>query len=285
MTRCPRIDAGLLLRRSLLLLATLLGLVWTLFPFYWGIVTSLKAGRDTFGNLWLPWLTFQPTLLGWRRLLAVEGLAGALLDSALIAIGAATIATLLGTAAGYGIARYRFPGRWQVGLILWFVLQRVLPPILFLPPYLLLLRAFGLTDTVAGLVLINAAFNLPLVAIVMSGAFRDLPRELEEAAAIDGASRARAFLAIAVPLVVPAIAASWLLALAFAWNEWMFASAVGYTEAKSFPVLIQATGGGGGVNYQAASTRALAAMALPLVAALLAQRWLVRALSLGAVKG
>ena len=76
-----------------------------------------------------------------------------------------------------------------------------------------------------------------------------------------------------------------LLCLAFIWNEWIYASALGYIEARSFPVLIQATGSGGGVNFGAATTRALAATAVPVVAALLAQRYMVRALSIGSGQG
>jgi multiple sugar transport system permease protein len=162
---------------------------------------------------------------------------------------------------------------------------RLLPPVVYLPSYLLLLRQMGLVDTVTGLVIVNATFNLPLAAIILTGAFREIPRELEEAAWVDGVGRWGSFARICLPLAVPAIAASWLLCLAFIWNEWMYASALGYIEARSFPVLIQATGSGGGVNFGAAMTRALAATAVPVLAALLAQRYMVRALSMGAVKG
>jgi multiple sugar transport system permease protein len=90
---------------------------------------------------------------------------------------------------------------------------------------------------------------------------------------------------LAIALAAPAIAASWLLCLAFIWDEWIYASGLGYIEARSVPVLIQATGSGGGVNFGAATTRALAAPAVPVVAALLARRYMARVLSLGAVKG
>jgi multiple sugar transport system permease protein len=120
---------------------------------------------------------------------------------------------------------------------------------------------------------------------VLVGAFQEIPRELEEAAWTDGLGRWASFARICLPLAAPALAAAWLLSLAFSWNEWMYASALGYVDARSFPVLIQATGGGGGVNFGAATTRALAATAVPVLAALFAQRYMARALSLGAVKG
>jgi multiple sugar transport system permease protein len=256
-----------------------------IFPLYWALVTSLRPRNVAIGDLWLPGLTFEPTLAAWRGLLALPGLTASLWNSVLISAGGATLALLLAAPAAYAIGRLRFPRGWASGMLFGFLLLRLLPPVVYLPSYLLLLRQLGLTDTVTGLILVNATFNVPLAAIILAGAFREIPPELEEASWIDGVGRWGSFARICLPLAAPALAAAWLLCLAFIWNEWMYASAVGYIEARSFPVLIQATGAGGGVNFGAATTRALAATTVPILAALLAQRFMVRALSLGAVKG
>ncbi len=271
--------------RIAVLLAITTGIGWTLFPFLWAILASIKRGGDTYGNQWLPWITFEPTLQAWRRLFARPDLDRAFANSAALSVSAATLAVALGVPAAYGVSRFTYPRRWQAALTGWFAIQRVLPPVVLLTPYVLLARLAGLIDSIGAMILVNATLNLPLVIIILSGAFRELPVELEQAAWLDGASRWGSFARISIPLVLPAIASSWLLGLAFSWNEWMFASALSYTEARSMPVLIQATGGGGGVNMQAATSRALAAMAVPLLAAILAQRAVVRGLSLGAVKG
>ena len=260
-------------------------IVLALFPLYWAVVTSLRPRDADLGDLWLPGVTFQPTLGAWERLLALPGFLSSLGKSVAISAGAATLAITLAASAAYAIERLRFPRGWAPAMLLAFLVLRLLPPVVYLPSYLLLLRQLGLVDTVTGLVIVNATFNLPLAAIILTGAFREIPRELEETAWVDGVSRWGSFVRICLPLAAPAIAASWLLCLAFIWNEWMYASALGYIEARSFPVLIQATGGGGGVNFGAGTTRALAATAVPVLAALLAQRYMVRALSLGAVKG
>ncbi|MCC2627064.1 MAG: putative transporter permease protein [Thermomicrobiales bacterium] len=273
------------MRKALILVAVLTATLIALFPLYWAIVTSLRPRDADLGDLWLPGVTFQPTLAAWERLLALPGLLDSLGNSIAISVGAATLAITLAAPAAYAIGRLRFPRGWAPAMLLAFLLLRLLPPVIYLPSYLLLLRRLGQVDTVTGLVIVNATFNLPLAAIILTGAFREIPRELEEAAWVDGVGRWGSFVRICLPLVAPAIAASWLLCLAFIWNEWMYASALGYTEARSFPVLIQATGSGGGVNFGAATTRALAATAVPVLAALLAQRYIVRALSLGAVKG
>jgi multiple sugar transport system permease protein len=256
-----------------------------IFPLYWAVVTSLRPRDAEIADLWLPGVTFAPTLAAWQRLLALPGLTTSLANSIVISLGGASLAVLLAAPAAYAIGRLRFPRGWAAGLLLGLLFLRLLPPVVYLPSYLLLLHRLGLTDTLLGLVLINATFNLPLAAIILAGAFGEIPRELEEASWVDGVDRWGSFARICLPLTAPAIAASWLLCLAFIWNEWMYASALGYIEARSFPVLIQATGSGGGVNFGAATTRALAATAVPILAALLVQRYMVRALSLGAVKG
>lgn len=273
------------MRRALIAVAVGTATLIALFPLYWAIVTSLRPRDADLGDLWLPGMTFQPTLAAWERLLALPGLLSSLGNSVAISVGAATLAIAMAAPAAYAIGRLRFPRGWAPAMLMTFLFLRLLPPVIYLPSYLLLLRQLGLVDTVTGLVIVNATFNLPLAAIILTGAFREIPRELEEAAWVDGVGRWGSFVRICLPLTAPAIAASWLLCLAFIWNEWMYASALGYIEARSFPVLIQATGSGGGVNFGAATTRALAATAVPVIAALLAQRYMVRALSLGAVKG
>jgi multiple sugar transport system permease protein len=273
------------LRKILATVAVAVAALIAIFPLYWAVVTSLRPRDVEISDLWLPGVTFEPTLTAWQRLVALPGLVSSLGNSIVISAGAATLAVVLAAPAAYAIGRLRFPRGWAAGMLLGFLFLRLLPPVVYLPSYMLLLRNLGLIDTLAGLVIVNTTFNVPLAAMILAGAFREIPRELEEASWVDGVGRWGSFARICLPLAAPALAATWLLCLAFSWNEWMYASALGYTEARSFPVLIQATGSGGGVNFGAATTRALAATAVPILAALFAQRYMVRALSLGAVKG
>lgn len=139
-------------------------------------------------------------------------------------------------------------------------------------------------DTLRGLVLLNATFNLTFPIIILTQMFREIPRELEEAAQVDGASRWQIFSRIALPLVAPGVVVSWILCLAFSWNEFLFAYA---TTVKNRPMSVFLVGAEQtrGVDYQYVGTRSLLALIVPLVAALLVQRYIVRGLSLGAVKG
>lgn len=260
-------------------------MIWVLFPFYWAFLNSVKLPGDTFGNKWLPFLQFDPTLENWRSTLAIREIRQALLNSSIIAVGAATIALILGTLAAYALARFQFNRPRNGTLTTWFLSQRVLPPVIFVTPFYLLMREFNLIDTVLGLVLINATFNLPFPVIILTQMFREVPIELEEAAEVDGASRWQIFSRIALPLVAPGIVVSWIICLAFSWNEYLFALSLTTKEAIPMPVIIAGAEHTRGVDFQFVGTRVMLTMLLPLIMALLAQRYIVRGLALGAVKG
>ena len=263
----------------------LLLLIWTLFPFYWAFISSIKNPADNYGNKWLPFVSFVPTLQPWRDLWSIREIRDSMMNSAVVSVGAATIAVVLGTLAAYGIARFRFHRPRNGSLTTWFLSQRVLPPVIFVTPYFLIFLQFGLLDTLWGLVLLNATFNLAFPVIILTQMFREIPYELEEAAQIDGESRVGIFLKIAVPLVLPGLVVSWILCLAFSWNEFLFGFAMTQTEARVMPVFLAGGDQTRGVDFQAIGTRMLLTASVPLLAAMLAQRYIVRGLSLGAVKG
>jgi multiple sugar transport system permease protein len=260
-------------------------LFWTLFPFYWSLMNAFKHPTDNYGNNWLPWLQFQPTLDPWRILWDEREVRKALLNSTIISVGSATMSLILGTLAAYGIARFRFNRPRNGSLTTWFLSQRVLPPVIFVTPYFLVLRELHLIDTVWALILLNTTFNLPFPVIILTQMFREVPIELEEAAQVDGASRLAIFLRIAVPLVLPGIVVSWILCLAFSWNEFLFGFATTVTDARPIPVFLAGGDQTRGVDFQAIGTRMAVATSVPLIAALFVQRYIVRGLSLGAVKG
>jgi multiple sugar transport system permease protein len=259
-------------------------IVWTLFPLYWAAISSVKSSTDNYGNLWIPWVHFQPTLKPWQDMFALPEIRSATQNSAIIAIGAATGSLILGTLAAYGIARFRFFRPHNGSLTTWFLSQRIAPPVIFVAPYFLIMRQAGLLDNVWGLVILNATFNMTFPIIILTQMFREVPIELEEAAQVDGATRWEMFFRISLPLVAPGLVVSWMLALAFSWNEFLFAFS-STVQNRPLSVAIVGAEQTRGVDYQFVGTRTLWAMIVPLIAALLAQRYIVRGLSLGAVKG
>jgi multiple sugar transport system permease protein len=268
-----------------IVLVLVLVLSWALFPIYWAFVNSIKNPGDTYGASWIPFLQFNPTLRFWRGVLGLREFQQAIKNSAIISIGAATLALVLGTLAAYALARFRFQRPTNGSLTTWFLSQRVLPPVIFVTPYYLLARQFHMLDSVWSLVLLNATFNLPFPVIILSQMFRELPIELEEAAQVDGASRLEIFLRIALPLVAPGLVVAWIIAMAFTWNEYIFAATITQQKAVPIPVIIAGAEGTRGIDYQFIGTRVTLALVPPLIMALLAQRYIIRGLSLGAVKG
>ena len=277
-------DLRKFLGSALFVIMVAIVVIWTLFPIYWAAISSVKSSSDNYGNLWLPWVHFQPTLKPWRDMFALPEVRSATIISTQLAIGAATLSLILGTLAAYGIARFRFCRPQNGSLTTWFLSQRIAPPVIFVTPYFLLMRQAGLLDTTWGLIILNATFNMTFPIIILTQMFREVPIEMEEAAQVDGASRWEMFFRISLPLVAPGLVVAWMLALAFSWNEFLFAFS---STVQNRPLSVAVVGAEQtrGVDYQFVGTRTLWAMIVPLIAALLAQRYIVRGLSLGAVKG
>jgi multiple sugar transport system permease protein len=268
------------------MLAILVALVF-LFPLYWGLSTSLRTPIETFtvAGFGIPWIHFTPTLDNWADQLQVPETQNALINSSLIASCATLLALLLGTPAAYALARFRFELVHNRDLTIFFFSQRVLPPVATVIPFYLVMRTMGLLDTHLALILVNATFIMPFVVVILRQAFLDLPVELEESALIDGADHWGAFWRIALPLVAPAIAATALIIFGRAWNEFLFALAIAAKGAITIPVHMAGTAGTRGVQFWYLAVRQMIAIVPPVVIALLAQRYIVRGLTLGAVKG
>ncbi len=257
------------------------------FPIYWAISNSLRKPAETFtvAGLGVPFLDFTPTLENWVKQASVPEAYSAFGNSLVIAVLSVLIALALGLPAAYALARFRFRKIKNKDLTIWFLSQRVLPPVATAVPFFIVFSALDLLDTRAALILVNATFILPFVVVIVRQTFQDLPIELEEAALVDGGSHFVAFFLVALPLALPAIAAAALIMFAFAWNEYLFAVILTIKEAATMPVHIAGGVDTRGVQFWFVAVRSLIAMIPPVLIALLAQRYIVRGLTLGAVKG
>jgi multiple sugar transport system permease protein len=257
------------------------------FPIYWSLSTSLRNPLDTFtvAGFGIPWVNFEPTLNNWIEQASTPETRAALANSTIIAVGAALLALLLGTPAAYALARFRFRLVANRDITVWFLSQRILPPVATVIPFYLVMRWLGLLDTHLALILLNATFVLPFVVVIVRQTFLDLPIELEESAMVDGCGHGGAFWRIALPLAAPSIAATGLIIFAFTWNEFIFALTISSREAITVPVHMAGAIDTRGVQFWFMGVRAMVAMIPPVAIALLAQRYIVRGLTLGAVKG
>lgn len=255
-------------------------------PFLFAITTSFKSQIDSIDGTVIPWLQYQPTLINWQQEFGSGGAetVKALRNSALISLGATLVSTTLGTLAGYGLGRFKY-GVGNKNLVSWFLSQRFLPPVATVIPFVLLFRDLKLLDTLAGMIMINATFTLPFAVLIMRDYFADFPAELREAALVDGAGEFTTFWRIALPLATPALVASVIICFSFAWNEFLFASVLANRDWKPYPMMVAGTDSVRGIMFNFVSTRMIIAVTLPVILSLLVQRFIVRGLTFGAVKG
>ncbi len=255
-------------------------------PFLYALTTSFKTQLDSIDGTVFPWIQYQPTLLNWQQEFVSGGAETfkALRNSALISLGSTLLATTLGTLAGYGLARFKY-GAGNKNIVSWFLSQRFLPPIATVIPFILLFRDLKLLDTLQGMIIVNTTFTLPFAVLIMRDYFADFPAELREAALVDGASEFQTFWRIALPIATPALVAAVIICFTFSWNEYLFASVLTNREWKPYPMMVAGTDSVRGIMFNFVSTRMIIAVALPVVLSLLVQRFIVRGLTFGAVKG
>lgn len=214
-----------------------------LFPVYWIIVTSFKPKIDVWlGPKYIPWVDFIPTSAWWVRIFTVEKkeVFDPFINSLIVASSSSLVAMLGGAMGAYALVRFKF----RVGplrnrdMLLWIISQRMMPPIVIILAIYIMFRVSNLLDTRLGLMLLYAAFNLPIGVWMMRSFILDIPSSLEEAAMIDGASRIRIFFQIVVPLVSSGLAATFLICFVFAWNEFLFSLILTFDRARTFPIFL-----------------------------------------------
>lgn len=258
----------------------LLALVIFLGPVLWIAMTAFKSQREVFS--FPP--VFVPEQIDLRHFRAILSGAGgrALTDSMVVASVSTVLSLLVGVPAAYSISRFRIGGDH---LPLWILSIRMFPPVVAAIPLFLLYRQVGLLDSYLGLSLAYLTFNVPFTVWMMKGFFDDLPRELEDAALVDGASRWQAFLRIALPLSLPGLVSTGLLCFVFAWNEFLLALFLTRTEVITLPVALSSLVGGHETLWGQIGALAIVAIVPVVILAITLQRYMVRGLTLGAVKG
>lgn len=265
-------------------------------PLYWWLLASIKpisAQFDLAGNVFFDFVptfdNYAATLFGFNPYEAAGFDMGEnffdsrlpLLSSTIIALSATALSLLLSTPAAYALSRMTFRGRERfVGLIL---LQRLMPPIAIIVPTVYLMRDVRLYDTHVGIILVHALMNLPVAVLLLKSFFDEVPREIDDAAMIDGATRLQIFHRIVLPMVRSGIAATAVLCFIFSWTEFLFSLFL-TTSIRTLPVKIATFGSSVGDAVGVIAALGTSAMLPAFVFILLVQKQLVRGLSLGAMK-
>ena len=254
------------------------------FPLLWMLSVSFKGPRELV-ELYPSLIPSDPTFENYRIAFTENGLVHAAWNSLKVATATAVLTIVMGLPAAYVIARR--PGILSRLALGWILVSQMFPLILIIIPLFLLLKDLKLTDTHAGLVLVYNVWALPFVLWMLYSYVKGIPRDLEEAAAVDGASRFQILYGIVAPLLAPGIVVTTLFAFITAWNEFFFALVVIQSaELPTLPLRIaQFVGLEGIVRLGPLAASALLATLPSLVIFVVIQRWLTRGLLSGAVKG
>jgi multiple sugar transport system permease protein len=273
---------GFLDRAGLLYLPLTLYGLFTLLPFYSMVVLSLHQGGETTGAF-----SFVPvpfTLGHFDAIINGAGFATYVRNSLVVALGTVVCGTPIAVLTGYGLSRYRLRGRNAFMLVL--LMTQFVPAAMLIIPLFIIFKQIGLLNTLVGLVLINTTFELPLTAILMRGFIGGIPKELEEAAMVDGCTRFQGVLRIVLPLLQPGIVAVSAFAFVGAWNNFLFALfLINDQDLYTVPVGLSYYLGEYNVDYAALAAGGVVAVAPVVLVFALIQRYLVGGLSVGAVKG
>jgi multiple sugar transport system permease protein len=267
-----------LLGNILYALALLLVVAFLLAPFYWMVQNAFKTPLQIIKLP--PELFFEPTLRNFQNVFGTQNFMRYILNSLIIGAGCTLVGLLLGLPAAYSIARYR-----QNKLAIAILMARMVPGITFLVPLFIVFRALGLVDTYASLILAHMLVGLPFIVWVMVPFFESIPRELSESAVVDGASAVRTFVSVVLPLSGPGIVTAAILSFVFSWNNFMFSIVLASNRTRTVPVAIYNFISYAQIDWGGLMAAAVVITLPVLLLAIITQRYVIRGLTAGAVKG
>lgn len=251
-----------------------------LFPIYWLFMISFKTPDEIFAfpPVWWP----ETLQFSNYYVLFKDGDVIAVWNSLVVAGVSTVLALFFGTICAYSLVRFRTGGEH---LAIWIISQRMMPPIAIVFPIFLLYVWLGGVDTYWGLILLYTAFNLPYVIWMMRGYIADIPIELEESALVDGCSRWQVLMDVVFPMARSGLFATAVFTFVFAWNDFIFALVLTRTEVITYPVQVTHYFGGQSNFWAKIAAMSVLGTVPVFIAVATLQRFLVRGISMGAVKG
>jgi trehalose/maltose transport system permease protein len=257
--------------------------IFCLFPFYWLVSLSLKTGADLSDSSLIP---PNPTLANYKSIFHNDDFIRALGNSVIISVVTTTLAITVGSFCAYALARLRFKGKfWILALVLSIT---TFPAIAIAAPLFRLWSDIGIFNTLIGLIIPNLTFALPLTIYILVSFFKEIPKDLEEAALVDGATHFMAFRKVVVPLAAPGLATAAILCFIAVWNEFLLAiTLTSSPAARPVPAAIAFFTGSTQFEIPYGTiTAASVTISIPLIImVLLFQKRIVAGLTAGAVKG
>ncbi len=255
-----------------------------LFPFYWIVMTSIQPR----GQLYAPIPNFIPKDVNIDNYIDILGvgkvnIAMALRNSLIVAVSVTVVCILFGIFAAYAFARLKFKGSNTIFVAL--IFAQMLPPVAVLIPFYLIFKQVGLTNTLQGLVIMQTSWLLPIVTWILYSYFKTIPKDLEDSARIDGASKVGALLKIIVPISLPGLVSSGVICFVFSMGEFMGAMAiVNVNRLHTLPLALAQFFTKYSIEYGKITASSVLTVLFPISFVLIFQRYIVKGLTAGAVK-
>ena len=255
-----------------------------LVPLAYLVINSVKLPRE--------FLTVPPTILPsevtlehYRDLFEDSKTFRHFRNSLTVTLWTTGVTIISGTLAAYGLARMRLSARILAGVTFIFLFIRFYPRVTTVIPYFLVMRELDLLDTVWAIIIGQLGITIPFVTWLMLVVFQDLPREIEEAAIVDGASVIQRFRRVVLPIVMPSVSAAAILTAFLSWNEFLIASSVARRKASVLSIAVAGFVSDKGIQWGPMAAMSVVMIVPMIVFALIAQKYLIRGITFGAVKG
>lgn len=256
-------------------------LLWTVVPILLVVMNSFKRAKDIFTDV--PRIFFVPTLDNYVNAFTNSNFGLFYANSTIVALASTTLVIALATFAAYGLTSFQLTYANSIANA--FLIGKLVPVIAMLLPIFVIFNFVGLRGSLVGPIFAHVALNLPFAVWLLMGFFRDVPRELEQAALIDGCTRMQAFWRVLLPVAMPGIAAVFILSMQYSWNELLFSLQLTTLETYTLPVGIASFVGAISVDWGLSSAAATATMVPMIIIGFFVQKYIAEGTTGGAVKG
>ena len=268
-------------KKTIFYLVVIAILVVELFPIYLVVSTSLKPKL----KIWTsksPFESFKPTFKNFKKVIQDRNFLKYVRNSLIVALTATSISIWFGSMAAYAFSRFKFRGSGTLSLGV--LASRMIPPITLSVPLFLLISKWGLLDTYGALILAHISFSLPYVIWLLLPFFKGVPVAIEEAAMLDGCSRARVFVSIFLPLVTPGLVVASIFTFIMSWNDFLYALVLTSSAIKTAPVAVSGFIGQFGPEWGLMTAAGTIVLLPVFFFALALQKYIIRGLSFGGEK-
>ena len=272
----------LLLKIITVWIPVLLIMAFLLFPFYWTFITSIKTPGELYGAA-PGYLPQNPSFESYKKIFMETGFLEPMRNSLIVATSTTLLSLFVSTLAAYAFSRYRFPGRRPLMAV--FLANHMFPPVLLLVPLYVIMKRIGILHTPLALILAYSSFTIPFSIWLIFGYLKSVPASLEEAAMIDGANRAQAFVSIVFPALRPCLTATGVFLFITSWNEYIFAAMFTDPDSRTIPVALGMLVDQPGLQWELISAYGIITVIPVFLMFFLVQGRLIERFTTGTIKG